>query len=247
MGSLLRHYTTDGLVVVNPMADDSWEDEFLDKLEAMLRNMGMPISRDQLKGFLNQFKDQFDAMGIDPEKIAKGGVNFNFDISELAKMFNSGSSIEDLFKNLGMDVKVDVAPVEMDPSALEQSDNETVTLPAEDVYLDGWNMSITLDFALKGDIETDQLEIELIKNGSQIEIMRSTQVKPIALVELPHPCDNVVDWTLNNGILDITLKLTPQGKALEQDDDDDLPAPGEVSIDFGDDDDDEDDGGIPIF
>ena len=80
MGSLLRHYTTDGLVVVNPMADDTWEDEFLDKLEAMLRNMGMPISRDQLKGFLNQFKDQFDAMGIDPEKIAKGGVNFNFDI-----------------------------------------------------------------------------------------------------------------------------------------------------------------------
>ena len=57
----------------------------------------------------------------------------------------------------------------------------------------------------------------------------------------------MVDWTLNNGILDITLKLTPQGKALETDDDDNLPAPGEVSIDLGDEDDDEDDGGIPIF
>ncbi len=56
-----------------------------------------------------------------------------------------------------------------------------------------------------------------------------------------------MEWTLNNGILDITLKLTPQGKALETDDDDTLPAPGEVSIDLGDDDDDEDDGGIPIF
>lgn len=227
------------------MTDDSWEDEFLNKLEEMLKGMGMPISREQLKGFLTQFKDQFDAMGINPEKIAKGEVNFNFDISELSKMFSAGSSIEDLLKNLGMDVRVDVAPVEMDPSALETDDEDSLTLPAEDVYLDGWNMSVTLDFALKGDIETDQLEIELIKNGSQIEIMRTTQPKPLALVELPHPCDDVVDWTLTNGILDITLKLTPQGKALETDDDDDVPATGDVSIDLGDDDD--DDGGIPIF
>ena len=60
-------------------------------------------------------------------------------------------------------------------------------LPAEDVYLNGWNMSVTLDFALKGDIQSEQLEIELIKNGSQIEIMRTTQPKPLALVELPIP------------------------------------------------------------
>ena len=141
---------------------------------------------------------------------------------------------------------MDVAPVEIDPSALDADEEETVKLPAEDVYLDGWNMSVTLDFALKGDLETEHLEIELIKNGSQIEIMRTTQPKPLALVELPHPCDDVVDWTLNNGILDITLKLTPQGKALEMGDDD-VPAPGDVSIDLGNDDDDEDDGGIPIF
>jgi len=228
------------------MADD-WEDDLLDKLEEMLRNMGMPINREQLKGFMNQFKDQFDALGISPEKIAKGEVNFNFDISDISKMFNAGTSMDDLLKNLGMDIRVDAAQVEMDPSALEDNDDETVKLPAEDVYLDGWNMSVTLDFALKGDIESEHLEIELIKNGSQIEIMRTTQPKPLALVELPHPCDDVVDWTLNNGILDITLKLTPQGKALETDDDDTLPAPGEVSIDLGDDDDDEDDGGIPIF
>ena len=54
---------------------DEWEDDLLDKLEEMLRNMGMPINREQLKGFMNQFKDQFDALGINPEKIAKGEVN----------------------------------------------------------------------------------------------------------------------------------------------------------------------------
>ena len=50
---------------------------------------------------------------------------------------------------------------------------------------------------------------------------------------------------MNNGILDITLKLTPQGSALE-DNDDEAPS-ADVSLDFGEDDDDEDDGGIPIF
>ena len=47
---------------------------------------------------------------------------------------------------------------------------------------------------------------------------------------------------MNNGILDITLKLTPQGSAVN----DDIPQ-SDVSIDFSDDDDDEDDGGIPIL
>jgi len=232
------------------MADDSWEDEFLNQLENMLKNMGLPFNREQLKGLLHQFKDQFEAMGINPEKIAKGEVNFNFDMTEISKMFTAGTSFEDIMSNLGMDIKVDATPVEMDPAALEPVNDEPMALPAEDVYLSGWNMSVTLDFALKGDIETDQLEIELVKNGSQIEILRTTQPKPLALVELPHPCDDVVDWTLNNGILDITLKLTPQGKALDDDEDDTVPATGDVNIDVGadaDDDDDEDDGGIPIF
>ena len=73
---------------------------------------------------------------------------------------------------------------------------------------------------------------------------------------MPHQCDDVVDWSLNNGILDITLKLTPQGSALESEsedideesEDDYSPEPSEVSVDFTkDDDDDEDDGGIPIL
>jgi hypothetical protein len=232
------------------MADDKWEEDLLNKLEEMLSSMGIPFKRDQLRGLLNQIRDQVGALGLDPEQLAKGDANFNLDMSDIAKLFSSGGSFEDMLKNFGVDVRVDaspaVAPVELDPSALE-SNEETLKLPTEDIYLDGWNMSVTIDFTLKGDIETEQLEIELIKDGSQIEIMRTTQPAPLALVQLPHPCDDVVDWTLNNGILDITLKLTPQGKALDSGDDDDLPAPGEVSIDLGNDDDDDDDGGIPIF
>lgn len=243
------HYITDGLVVSSMADNNEWEDDFLDKLETMFKNMGIPFQREQLRQLMSQFQDQFKAAGLDPEKLAKGDVNFNFDLSEITKMFGSGLSIEDMLKNMGVEMRVDAAPVEIDPSALEPAEDDTITLPSEDVYLDGWNMSVTIDFTLKGDIEPEHLEIELVKEGSQIEIMRTTQVTPLALVELPHPCDDVVEWSLNNGILDITLKLTPQGKALEDKSDDSIPTDMEVSIDVGDndDDDDEDDGGIPIF
>ncbi len=228
------------------MDDDAWEDDLLDKLEQAMRSMGMPITRDQLRPFLRMIKDQLDNSGIDLNKIA-GMPNLNLDLDNLFKSLSSGESIEDILKNLGVAVQVDMAPVDLDESALETDDEETISLPSEDVYLDGWNMAITLDFALKGDIPSEQLEIELVKEGSQVEIMRSTQPKPLALVALPHPCEDVVEWTLNNGVLDITLKLTPQGKALEMENDD-VPATGDVHIDVANsDDDDEDDGGIPIF
>lgn len=228
------------------MDDDGWEEDLLDKLEQAMRSMGMPITRDQLRPFLRMIKDQLDNSGIDLNKIA-GMPNLNLDLDNLFKSLSSGESIEDILKNLGVAVQVDVAPVDLDESALETDDEATIALPSDDVYLDGWNMAITLDFTLKGDIPSEQLEVELVKEGSQVEIMRTTQPKPLALVALPHPCDDVVEWTLNNGILDITLKLTPQGKALETESDD-VPATGDVNIDLADsDDDDEDDGGIPIF
>ena len=195
---------------------------------------------------MEQFKSQFEKMGLDADKLNSGEVNFNFDLSNLSKMFQSGQSIEDILSNLGMDVKVDAVPVEIEtPEIDDDDDDEILRLPSDDFYLDGWNMSITIDFALKGDIKEMQMEMNLSKGGSMLEIMKQTQAKPMARIKLPHPCEDVVGWSLNNGILDVTLKLTPQGSALE--DGDDSAPTADVSLDFGDDDDDEDDGGIPIF
>ena len=51
----------------------------------MFKNMGMSVDIEQLKSVMNQFRTQFDSMGIDPERLAKGDVNFNFDLSNLMK------------------------------------------------------------------------------------------------------------------------------------------------------------------
>ena len=228
----------------NMVDSEDWEEQMIDRLVEMFKNMGMSLNKEQVKGLMKQFKSQFESMGLDAEKLGSGEVNFNFDLSSLNKMFQSGQSIDEILGNLGMDVKVDAAPVEIETPEVDDENDEILKLPSDDFYLDGWNMSITVDFALRGDIKEMEMEMNLSKGGSLLEIMKETQVKPMARIKLPHPCENVVGWSLNNGILDITLKLTPQGSALD-DGDDNVPT-SDVSLDFGDDDD-EDDGGIPIF
>ena len=219
-----------------------WEDDLIEQMVEMFKGMGMSLSKEQVKKLMSQFRSQFENMGLDAEKIAKGDVNFNFDLSNLSKLFQSGQSMEDILSNLGVDLQVDATPVEIKTPEIKSQDEDVLKLPVDDIYLDGWNMSVTIDFTLKEEIHEDEVELSLISDGSLLKIMKSTGVNPVARVELPHPCEDVVDWSLTNGILDVTLKLTPQGSAL----DDEVPENVDVSIDFGDDDED-DDGGIPIF
>ena len=74
-------------------AADDWEEQMIDRLVEMFQNMGMSLSKQQIKALMGQFKSQFDKIGLDAEKMAKGDVNFNFDLSNLAKMFQSGQSM----------------------------------------------------------------------------------------------------------------------------------------------------------
>jgi hypothetical protein len=237
---------------------EDWEEKLIEQMSEMFQNMGMPIDKDQLRKLMDQFRGQFEEMGIDAEKIAKGEVNFNFDLSNLAKMFAKGEDLSDILKNMGMAVEVDAA-VEIPTPTPEKKDDKIIDLPTDDIYLDGWNMSVTIDFSLRGDVEQDQVELSLVKGGQQIEVLKDNQTHPLARIALPHQCENVVEFSLNNGILDITLKLTPQGSATEsiedavdledEDYDDETPLSENISIDLADDDEDDedDDGGIPIF
>lgn len=235
------------------MAED-WEKKMLEQMAEMFRGMGMSVDMDQLKALMNQFRSQFDSMGFDPEKIAKGDMKFNFDMSNLMKLFQSGMPMEDMLSNLGVDVKVDAAPAEVTIDDDDSPQNDIVRLPADDIYLSGWNMSITVDFSTRQDFE--EIEIALSSGGELLQVLVDPAEPPLAQIELPHQCDDVVNWSLNNGILDITLKLSPQGPALgapseeidEETEDDYSPVASDVSLDLADDDDDEDeDGGIPIF
>jgi len=233
------------------MADD-WEEKMLEQMAEMFQKMGMSVDINQLKAMMKQFQSKFESMGIDPERLAKGDVNFNFDMSDISKLFQSGMPLDDMLSNLGVDVKVDASPVEVDIEE-DELDDSILRLPSENIYLSGWNMSITVDFSTRTDF--DEIEVALSSGGELLHVISDPAEPPLAQIELPHQCDDVVDWSINNGILDITLKLTPQGSALKSKseeidegvEDDLAPVSSDVSVDLADDDDDEDDGGIPIF
>jgi hypothetical protein len=234
------------------MAED-WEEKMLEQMKEMFSSMGMNIDIEQLRGLMEQFRDQFESMGLDAERLAKGDVNFNFDISKVMKLFQSGMSPEEMLSNLGVDVKVDAKPIVVDIDD-DVPSNELLKLPTDDIYLSGWNMSITADISTR--VSIDKIEVALSSGGEIIQVLSNPSEPPLAQIELPHQCDDVVDWSLNNGILDVTLKLTPQGSAAEtsneeideKTEDDYSPVASDVSLDFSDDDDDdEDDGGIPIL
>ena len=140
------------------MAED-WEEKMLEQMAEMFQKMGMTVDINQLKAMMKQFQSKFEAMGIDPERLAKGDVNFNFDMSDISKLFQSGMPINDMLSNLGVDVKVDAAPVEVDIEESEPS-NDVLRLPSEDIYLSGWNMSITVDFSMRTDFE--EIEVEAL-------------------------------------------------------------------------------------
>lgn len=231
---------------------DDWEERLMEQLLQMLATFGIEFDRDDLERMMDLFRNHLENMGLDLEK-ANGDVRFNLDMEELGRLFQNGGGLEDLMRGLGLDVTVDAKQVEVDDEALDA--NPDIDLPPSDVFLEDWNMIITLDVARKADLTEDQVELALVERGQQIEVLRRTQITPVARVALPHRCEDVVDWTLNNGILDITLRLVPLEDARAEADideayDDEQPVveDGSIAIDLADDDDDEDDdGGIPIL
>jgi len=237
--------------------DEEWEEQMIRQITEMFKNMGMPMDAETLRGMIGNFRAQFEQMGIDPEKLSGDSVNLNIDLSQFKEMLSGSGDVKDMFKRMGVKVEVDAKAIAVDTPDGEES---SITFPPADFYLDGWMMNVTIDCSMQIDLTENNIEVSLINDGEVIEIMRTTQVNPVTIIDLPQPCEDLVDWEFNNGILDLTLKLIPQGSALAEpddgDDDDDRPDEAEdddeeeempdVSIDFGDEDDDEDDGGIPI-
>ena len=233
---------------------DDWEERLMEQLLQMLSTFGIEFDREDLDKMMDLFRNHLQNMGLDLEK-ANGDVRFNLDMEELGRLFQNGGGLEDLMRGLGLDVTVDAKQVEVDDKVLNPDPD--IVLPPSDVYLQDWNMIITLDVARKADLTEDQVELALVERGQQIEVLRRTQITPVARVSLPHRCEDVIDWTLNNGILDITLRLVPLDEApsdedFDEDFDDEHLAveDGSIAIDLADDDDedeDEDDGGIPIL
>ena len=198
------------------MADserDEWADDMFAEMARMFEQMGMPIDVKALKEMMKKVMEQFEQMGIDPTKLSHSQfkVESNTDPEELRRMMdsmmNSPGGFSDLFKKMGLNIEVEGPVEQAEPEVEEPEEAEVSDLPEEDIYVHDGTMSVTIDISRFLDIRSGDIELVLSSGGEVLQLMRRTQSRPLKRFILPEEANQISEWELNNGILDITFDL----------------------------------------
>lgn len=191
---------------------DDWEEQMLKEMAEMFSKMGMPIDISTLKNMMSQVREQFEKMGIDPEKMSNKDmkIDINGDPDEFRRtmesMLNGPDGISELFRNMGVNVQVNNPPPVVD-AELETEDDIDEKLLVADIHIHEDRMYATVDLSRELDIVESELELNLIDGGKILQLMRKTQLRPFKKFDLPESAGRVVEWSLNNGILDVIFDI----------------------------------------
>ena len=192
---------------------DEWADDMFAEMAKMFEQMGMPIDVKALEEMMKKGMEQFEQMGIDPTKISHSQfkVESNTDPEELRRMMdsmmNSPGGFSDLFKKMGGNIEVEGPAEQAEPEVEEPEEAEVSDLPEEDIYVHDGTMSVTIDISRFLDIRPGDIELVLSSGGEVLQLMRRTQSRPLKRFILPEAANQISEWELNNGILDITFDL----------------------------------------
>ena len=199
------------MAVIDENSRDDWEEQMLKEMAKMFSDMGMPMDIEILRNMLSQVRDQFQKMGIDPEKLSNQDmkIDINGDSDEFRKtmesMLNGSNGFSDLFRNMGVNVQVN-NPTPIVDAELNQKEDEEQELQV-DIYSHEDRIYATVDLSHELDIVESELEINLIDSGKSFQLMKTTQLRPFKKFDLPNSVSQIVDWSLNNGILDVTFDI----------------------------------------
>ena len=194
----------------NNNADD-WEEQMLKDMAKMFSEMGMPIDIEILRNMLSQVREQFQKLGIDPEKLSNQDmkIDINGDSEEFRRtmesMLNGSDGLSELFRNMGVNVQVNNPTPVVDAELSQQEDIEEEL--SVDIYVHEDRMYATVDLSRQLDIIESELEINLIDSGRVFQLMRTTQLRPFKKFDLPNSASQIVEWSLNNGILDVVFDI----------------------------------------
>ncbi len=191
---------------------DEWADDMFAEMARMFEQMGMSIDIKSLEAMMNQIREQFEQMGIDPTKLSHSQikVDTNTEPEEFRRimesMLNGPDGISELLNNMGVNIQVN-GPSEAEAEAEETEESDVSDLPEEDIYVHDGRMSVTIDISRFLDIRPEDVELVLSSGGEVLQLMKKTQPRPFKRFILPEAAGQIVEWELNNGILDIKLDL----------------------------------------
>lgn len=198
---------------------DEWEEKMLKEISKVFSEMGMNVDLDMLKSLMNQLKDRLEDMGMNPEEMAKANVkmdvndiNVNIDPKEIKKMMDHMLSIGgpegfgDLLKNMGIDIKTNDTIIEVKTETEEEA-IEDGTLEEDNIQIYEDRMYLTVDISRYADIDEQMMELNLANAGHLLQVMKTTQLRPFKKFNLPEQASRIIEWTYNNGILDVTFDI----------------------------------------
>ena len=190
---------------------DEWEEQMLEEMAKMFSDMGMPMDIEILRNMLSQVRDQFQKLGIDPEKLSnqdmKIDINGDSDVfrKTMESMLNGSNGFSDLFRNMGVNIQVN-DPTPVVDAELDKKEDEEYELQV-DIHVHENRIYATLDLSHELDIVESELEINLIDSGRAFQLMKTTQLRPFKKFDLPKSVSQIVEWSLNNGILDVIFDI----------------------------------------
>ena len=213
--------------IMDGRAGDDFEDRVLEEMARMFSEMGMPVDVELLQNMMRQVREQFEAMGIDPEQMASTDIRMGIDSDpeefrkQMEAMLNGPGGMADIFRNMGIDVKFQSdsdseSTPEVEVSEEIEKEEDKSKLLLEDIFIHEDRMCITIDVSRFVDLEAEEIELNLTSGGDVLQLMKTTQLHPLKRYTLPHTADNIVEWDLNNGILDVKFDIDPTAVAADE-------------------------------
>jgi len=191
---------------------DEWEEKMLKEMVKMFSEMGMAIDMSMLQNMMSQVREQFEKIGVDPEKIANKDlkIDINGDPDEFRRtmesMLNGPDGISKLFRDIGINVQVN-NPTPVVDAELEHEDEDDEKLLEADIHIHEDRMYATIDLSRQLEIIESEIELNLIDGGTVLQLMKKTQLRPFKKFDLPESVTQIVSWSLNNGILDVIFNI----------------------------------------
>ena len=160
---------------------DEFEERMLEQMAKMFADMGMPIDVELLQNMMRQVRDQFEEMGLDPDRMASTEIKMGTDVDpeefrkQMESMLNGPGGMGEMFRNMGIKVQfegnnpAEVPEIEVEEEVTEEPDND---LPLEDVFIHEDRMCITVDISRFTDLHQEEVELNLTSGGEILQLMK---------------------------------------------------------------------------
>jgi len=197
--------------------ENNWERDIIREMTKVFEQMGLPIDMATLENMMAQLEDHFERMGIDSKSISKTDITLNGkgDPEEIRKnieaMMSGPGGFADMLSKMGFEVSVKSSSNEdrkqVDVVAEPQDDDRLIEIPDTDFIHEDGLASVMIDVTSIPEADDGSVDLALADGGRIIELLRHNLLNPLRGFSIPFAASRIEEWSLNNGILDVTLRM----------------------------------------